>query len=52
MVKENKNLAMRWSFQTARSKVQHRRDLFAGEVEPFGDLFYNNLFFVRRGDPL
>ena len=40
MVKENKHLAVRWSFQTARSKVQHRCDLFAGQVEPFDDLFY------------
>jgi hypothetical protein len=40
VVKENKHLAVRWSFQTARGKVQHRRDLFAGQVEPFDDLFY------------
>ena len=40
MVKENKHLAVRRSFQTARGKVQHRRDLFAGQVEPFDDLFY------------
>ena len=40
MVKENKHLAVRWSFQTARSKVQRRRGLFAGQVEPFDDLFY------------
>jgi hypothetical protein len=30
VVKENEHLAVRWSFQTARGKVQHRRDLFAG----------------------
>ena len=40
MVKENKHLAVRWSFQTASGKVQHRRDLFAAQVEPFDDLFY------------
>ena len=45
MVKENKHLAVRWSFQTARSKIQHRRDLFAGEVEPFDDLFYTGSRF-------
>ena len=27
-------LAKRWSFQTAHGKVQHRHDLFAGQVEP------------------
>ena len=45
MVKENKHLAVLWSFQTARSKVQHRRDLFAGQVEPFDDLFYTGSRF-------
>jgi hypothetical protein len=40
VVKENKHLAVRWSFQTARGKIQHRRDLVAGQVEPFDDLFY------------
>jgi hypothetical protein len=33
VVKENKHLAARWCFQTARGKVQHRRDLFAGQVD-------------------
>ena len=45
MVKENKHLAVRWSFQPARSRVQHRGDLFAGEVEPFDDLFYTGSRF-------
>ena len=40
VVKENEHLAVRWSFQAARGKIQHRRDLFAGQVEPFDDLFY------------
>jgi hypothetical protein len=40
VVKENEHLAVRWSFKTARGKVQHRRDLFAGQVEPFDDVFY------------
>jgi hypothetical protein len=39
VVKENMHLAVRWSSQTARGKVQHRRDLFAGQVEPLDDLF-------------
>jgi len=40
VVKENKHLAVRWSFQTARSKIQHSRNLFASQVEPLDDLFY------------
>ena len=38
MVKENEHLAVRWSFQAARGKIQHRRDLFAGQVEEHVDL--------------
>jgi hypothetical protein len=40
MVKENEHLAVRRGFQTARGKVQNLRDLFAGQVEPFHDVFY------------
>jgi hypothetical protein len=40
VVKENEHLAVRWSFQTARGKAQHRCDLFAAQVGPFDDLFY------------
>jgi hypothetical protein len=38
--REQASLAVRRSFQTARGKVQHRRDLFTGQIEPFDDLFY------------
>jgi len=39
MFKKYEHLAVRWGFQTAGAKVQHSRDLFAGQVEPFNYAF-------------
>jgi len=40
VVKENEHPAVRRSFQAARGEVQHRCDLFAGQIEPFDDALY------------
>src|ERR1700733_8376891 len=40
VVKEDEHLAMSRSFETTRSKIKNRCELFSRQVEPFRDVFY------------
>src|ERR1700722_6992186 len=45
VVKENEHLAVSRSFETPRSKIQDRCDLFSRQVEPFHNVLYASSCF-------